>query len=228
MSRRLRLSDMDARGRLRLDAVARYLQDVATDDVAETGWGAPEHLWVVRRYVIDVVVPFLDDGEVELVTWGERRRRRRRGAADVAHRRSRRADRGRQRLDPPLSDGRAARLEDFGVYAESAAGRVVSTRKELPDPPPDAPRRSWRLRSTDVDVLGHVNNAIHWQAVEDALVRARRRPDEAAPRRARVPARTRPRRRARAGRVRRRRRSGARVLVGSTVKAVAQVAQEAG
>jgi hypothetical protein len=37
----LRLSDMDARGRLRLDAVARYLQDVASDDVDETGWGSP-------------------------------------------------------------------------------------------------------------------------------------------------------------------------------------------
>src|SRR5262249_5297692 len=68
--RRIRLSDMDATGRLRLDAVARYLQDVATDDVAETGWGAPEHLWVVRRYRIDVLAPFLTDGEVDLVTWG--------------------------------------------------------------------------------------------------------------------------------------------------------------
>ena len=56
-SRRIRLSDRDATGRLRLDAVARYLQDVATDDVDETGWGAPEHLWVVRQLRIDVLVP---------------------------------------------------------------------------------------------------------------------------------------------------------------------------
>ena len=47
-SYRIRLSDTDADGRLRLDAVARYLQDAATDDVEETGWGAPEHLWVLR------------------------------------------------------------------------------------------------------------------------------------------------------------------------------------
>jgi acyl-ACP thioesterase len=27
----------------------------------------------------------------------------------------------------------------------------------------------WPLRSADVDLHGHVNNAVHWQAVEDAL-----------------------------------------------------------
>ncbi len=65
----IRLSDMDARGRLRLDAVARYLQDVASDDVDDTGWGSPDHLWVIRRIRIDVVVPFLEDRELELTTW---------------------------------------------------------------------------------------------------------------------------------------------------------------
>ncbi len=30
----------------------------------------------------------------------------------------------------------------------------------------------WALRSTDVDLHGHVNNAVHWQAVEDAARRA--------------------------------------------------------
>ena len=67
---RVRLSDADATGRLRLDAVARYLQDAAIDDVAETNWGAPEHLWVLRAVRIDVLRPFLEDGEVDIVTWG--------------------------------------------------------------------------------------------------------------------------------------------------------------
>jgi acyl-ACP thioesterase len=168
--RRIRLSDMDSTGRLRLDAVARYLQDVATDDVAETGWGAPEHLWVVRRYCIDVLVPFLADGEVELVTWGSGV-----GAVAAGRRTSLVGDRGGAieadsvwiHLTP---DGRAARLDDFGVYAASAAGRSVSTRKALPDPPPDAPRTPWPLRSTDVDLLGHANNAAHWHAVEHVLL----------------------------------------------------------
>ena len=34
-----------------------------------------------------------------------------------------------------------------------------------------ASRTSWPLRATDLDVLGHVNNAVHWAAVEQALQR---------------------------------------------------------
>ncbi len=41
----------------------------------------------------------------------------------------------------------------------------------LPDPPPDAVRSRWALRSTDLDAHGHVNNAVYWQAVEDWLAR---------------------------------------------------------
>src|SRR6185312_4474714 len=51
----------------------------------------------------------------------------------------------------------------------SAAGRRATTRLELPDPPPDAVRTAWALRATDVDLLGHVNNAVYWAAVEEAL-----------------------------------------------------------
>src|SRR5205807_3581185 len=67
--RRVRLADLDPQGRVRLDAVARLLQDIAIDDVDETGWGAPEHLWFVRTIRIDVLEPLLGDREVELVTW---------------------------------------------------------------------------------------------------------------------------------------------------------------
>ena len=66
-------------------------------------------------------------------------------------------------------DARPARIDDFGPYAESAGGRVVSTRLELREPPPDAPRVRWPLRVTDADLLGHVNNAAYWHAVEERL-----------------------------------------------------------
>ena len=68
-TRRIRLTDLDPRGRLRLDAVARLLQESAIDDVDETGWGTPDHLWFVRQMRIDVVEPFLAARAVELVTW---------------------------------------------------------------------------------------------------------------------------------------------------------------
>src|SRR5437763_711322 len=70
-SRRVRLTDMDSRGRLRLDAVARFLQEIAIDDVDETGWGAPDHLWFVRRMRVDVREP-LDLGDrLELAVTGD-------------------------------------------------------------------------------------------------------------------------------------------------------------
>jgi acyl-ACP thioesterase len=59
--RRMRLADLDSRGRFRLDAAARFLQDIAIDDVQETGWGTPEHLWFLRRIRVEVLEPFLED-----------------------------------------------------------------------------------------------------------------------------------------------------------------------
>src|SRR5205807_715014 len=56
-------------GRLRLDAVARYLQDIATDDVDDAGTDDSEHVWVVRRAVLDVIRPFERDGSVQGATW---------------------------------------------------------------------------------------------------------------------------------------------------------------
>ncbi len=180
--RRVRLSDMDAQGRLRLDAVARFLQDVAIEDVQETGWGMPDHLWFVRSIRVDVTAPFLADREVELTTWCS-------GLAAIAagRRWSVRGDAGgRIEVDSVWihldSQQRPARLEQFGVYADATAGRRVSTKLELPDPPMDAARRPFPLRTTDVDLHGHVNNAVFWQGVEEAL--ARHDVDSSAPLRA--------------------------------------------
>lgn len=166
--RRVRLSDLDASGRVRFDALARYLQDVAIDDVQETGWGLPEHLWFIRRIRLDVMAPFLEDRELELRTWCS-------GLARVVagRRWSLRGDRGGAaevdsvwiHLGP---EGRPQRIgADFGVYAEAAGGRRVSARLDLPDPPPGARRVPWPLRAADIDLHGHVNNAVYWQAVEE-------------------------------------------------------------
>ena len=142
---------------------------MASDDVDETGWGAPDHLWVVRSIRIDVQEPPLGDDRVELATWSS-------GKASVAasRRMSLEGDAGgRVELDSTWihlgSDQRPARIEDFGPYGEAAGERVASTRLELPEPPPDAARVPWRLRTTDTDLLGHVNNAAYWQPVEHCL-----------------------------------------------------------
>ena len=166
----VRLSDTDATGRLRLDAIARYLQDAAIDDVSETGWGAPEHLWVLRSVRIDVPTPFLDDGEVAIVTWGSSF-----SALAAGRRWSLSGDAGGSievdstwiHLGP---DARPARIgEGFDGYAEAAQGRIASTKLTLAPPHTDGARRAWPLRVTDVDRMGHLNNSAYWAAVEQRL-----------------------------------------------------------
>ena len=154
--RRVRLSDMDSRGRVRLDTIARYLQDVAIDDVQETGWGIPEHLWFIRSIRIDILVPFLADREIELVTWCNGT------AAIAAGRRWSVAGNagGHAEVDSVwihlTPDERPARIDGFDLYAEAANGRTVSSKLQLPDPPEDAERVSWQVRMTDIDRHGHV------------------------------------------------------------------------
>jgi acyl-ACP thioesterase len=167
--RPIRLSDADAIGRLRHDAIARYLQDVAADDVLDAGWSPDEHIWVVRRTALDVLQPFATDTAVELTTWC--------GAvagSAAARRTSVAGDRGGHveaemiwiHLGPDLQP---LRLGDrfLSVYGASAEGRRASTRLTLPAPSGDATSAPWTLRSTDIDQLGHVNNAAYWIAVEE-------------------------------------------------------------
>ena len=175
-SRRVRLGDVDTEGRLRLDAVARYLQDVATDDVddADVSGDPDEHTWVLRRLTVDVQQwPQFRDA-VELVTWCSAT------AGSAAGRRTTLSVDGDVAVESDAlwvyvgRDGRPARLgPDFLTrYSPDTPRRRLSTRLQHGLAPPDAARMRWPLRATDLDVLGHVNNAVHWAAVEQVLCRS--------------------------------------------------------
>jgi acyl-ACP thioesterase len=167
-TRSIGLSDIDRDGRLRLDVVARYLQDVASEDVTDVGRPPSKHFWVVRRTELDVVEPFADDLSVELETWAS-------GIAPTAasRRYTLRGSHGGYieaesvwiHLDRDL---RPLRLDKgfLEIYGPSTEGRRASTRLTLP-PPTVAPDRDWPLRVVDVDRLGHVNNAAYWAPVEE-------------------------------------------------------------
>jgi acyl-ACP thioesterase len=179
--RPIRLSDADSAGRLRHDAIARYLQDVAADDVLDAGWAPDEHIWVVRRTILDVVRPFLSDTAVELTTWCDAV-----AGSAAARRTSVLGDRGGH-VEAEMIwihlgvDLQPQRLGDrfLSVYGASAEGRRASTRLELPSPTADAAAAPWRLRRTDVDQLGHINNAAYWPPVEELYGERLREPHRA-------------------------------------------------
>ena len=169
-SRRVRLGDAAPGGRLRLDALARYLQDVAADDVDDAGiTGA----WVLRRVALRIgrLPSYRDD--VELVTFCSGTGGR------WAERRTTMTVRGEPSVESVAlwvyvdEQGRPAPLEEWfwDLYGTAANGRRVGQRLKLPAPPTDVTSRPWVVRRTDLDVLGHVNNAVAWAIVEDEIGR---------------------------------------------------------
>jgi len=178
-SRRVRLGDVDGRDEMHLETFGRYLQDVAADDVRDSGASAFEGVWVVRRYDL-ALTGFPSFGDtVDLVTfcsgfgprWAERRTRITSGSMPVAEAVGLWvfADRAGGRPLP-------LREEFFGLYGEAAGGRRVSSRLVHSGPPVGVSSRPWALRARDLDLLDHVNNARALEAVEDET--ARRRPDD--------------------------------------------------
>jgi acyl-ACP thioesterase len=171
-SRAVRGTDVNASGRLRLDALARYLQEAAEDDLADAGW-RESYGWVVRRCAVAVA------GYPRL---GQRLRVRTFCSAigpRWAERTTTLADGDRELVRATavwvavdVGTGQPCPLgpEFHRVYGPSAAGRSVSARLSHPRPPEPSGGAPWPLRAADFDAFGHVNNAVHWAAVEDVLV----------------------------------------------------------
>jgi acyl-ACP thioesterase len=170
--RRIHLGDVDEQGRLRLDALAGLLQDVATDDADDAGLSDLDGVWVLRRADVQLFDRPRFHDDVELATfcsgtgprWAERRTRITGNDGVVAEAASiwvfvdREAGR-------PVALG----AEFHARFGESARGRRVSGRLRNPPPTPGSSSRPWALRESDFDVLGHVNNARAMEAVHDTM-----------------------------------------------------------
>ena len=175
--RHVRLGDVTPRGRLRLDATARYLQDIATDDAIDGAYDDP-HGWVVRRTEMWVreFPSYLDP--LELVTWcggvgshwAERRTRISVvGSAEPA------IEAAALWVHVDLQTLRPLQLtERFrSLIGESASGRKVSARlqvgRDFPDGATSDESFAWPLRFADFDAVGHLNNAVYWEPLEEYL-----------------------------------------------------------
>jgi acyl-ACP thioesterase len=164
------LADAAPSGRVRLDGLARWVQDIAYADVEDAGV-VGESLWVVRRMRIRVA-SFPRFGETVRAStfcsgfarlWAERR-------VDFLSDAGRVEITGvwvhlspRTRLPAPLP-------ESFDrIYAESAQGRKVKARLRHPNPGGEEVPMPWFFRRSDADLADHVNNAAYWEPIEQFL-----------------------------------------------------------
>lgn len=166
-----RLADADPGGRLRFDACARYLHDVSNDDTRDAAL-PDDGSWVVRRTTIDVLAPARFLERLSLATWcggtGSRWAERR---ISIVGAKGANIEAASLWVYVDLQTMLPKRLppEFLGLYGAAAGGRTVPSKLALPGPPDGATARAWPLRRTDIDVLGHVNNAAYWCALEELV-----------------------------------------------------------
>jgi acyl-ACP thioesterase len=150
--------------------MARYLQDVSDDDTRDVGLDGMT--WVVRRTVLDVAVfpRYLET--FELVTWcaglGSRWAERRTSLTGAS---GGRIEAATLWVSVDALTGRPSRpsTEFLSVFGPSAQGREVSSKLTLPRVSEAAQTMPWTPRFVDFDVMGHVNNAVYWEILEQLL-----------------------------------------------------------
>ncbi len=150
--------------------MARYLQDIAADDVRDAGIEGVVS-WVVRRTTVGVVRPPRYDDEVELATWCSG------SGAAWAERRTTMTVGGRVAVEASslwaaldANAGRPVVLPPsfFDAYHGATPRRRVGARLVHDDAPRvPASTTAWALRAADFDLLDHVNNAVAWTAIEE-------------------------------------------------------------
>jgi acyl-ACP thioesterase len=163
------LADCAPTGRVRLDALARFVQDIAYAD-AEDARLSRRAAWVVRRTRMRVE-RFPRFGErLELATfcsglgrmWAERRTTISGGEVDVVslwvH------------LDPLSGRPTPLTEEEIAMWGESTAGRKVTARLHHPSPEGSEDSVPWRFRATECDLADHINNAAYLQPLEEELL----------------------------------------------------------
>jgi len=168
------LADCAPSGRTRLDALARWLQDVAYADIEDAGL-QDAAIWVVRRTRIraarfprfseHLTVRTFCSGIGRM--WAERR-------TMIA-----RAGESKTEVDAvslwvhldPIT-GRPAPLTaaELAVYGGTVGDRRVKARLRHPGPGESESESAWSFRATDCDLADHVNNAAYWQPLEQELL----------------------------------------------------------
>ena len=185
---RVRTGDVDQDMRVRLDAVARYLQDVANDNIEATELGDSDPFWIVRRTVVDVIRPISWPATVTAQRWC--------GSLSTRWTNMRvrlTAEHETNRFNPEPREAGLIETEAFwiNVNDQGMPSRISDDAFELLSSMTDEHRLRWKslnpekapdaegasaddrehvLRSTDFDPFKHLNNAAYLEAIEDELV----------------------------------------------------------
>jgi acyl-ACP thioesterase len=168
------LADCSPTGRIRLDALARWVQDVAYADSVDAGQ-AGGAIWVVRRTRMRVTRFPRFGAEFTLATfcsglgrmWAERRTSITPAGQDAdavevvsiwVH------------LDPLTARPTKLSPEEVAIWGETTGGRTVTARLRHRAPDGVADGYPWWFRNTELDLARHVNNAAYLTPLEEELL----------------------------------------------------------
>ena len=155
---------------LRLDSVARYLQEVGAENLVDAGEAEQHPHWLVQRTVIDVIEPVKFPNEVSFSRW----------CSALSTRWC------TMRVDLDGSDGGHIETEGFWIAMNAKTltpQRATDTLLERFGSTTDEHRLKWRpwlqnpaqtddtmpfpLRRTDIDLFEHVTNTAYWHAIHE-------------------------------------------------------------
>ncbi|WP_067567095.1 acyl-[acyl-carrier-protein] thioesterase [Nocardia acidivorans] len=171
----VRAGDVDPYQRLRFDAVARYLQDIAWEEMHSGFFHRTDPAWIVRRTIVDVVRPIHWPERVELTRWCSAMSTR------WTNMRVRITSENGGLIETEgfwinINEftNMPTRISDEGLaeLARTTSEHRLRWRPMLTDhtPPESDTDLTYPVRATDIDQYNHVNNAAYWQAVEQYLV----------------------------------------------------------
>ncbi|MBI5341287.1 MAG: hypothetical protein HZB45_26695 [Mycolicibacterium rufum] len=157
---------------LRLDGVARYIQEVGAENLVDAGEAEEHPHWLVQRTVVDVIEPIAFPNEVTFSRW----------CSALSLRWC------TMRVDLVGSDGGRIETEGFWIAmnaktltpqraTDSLLARFGTTTTEhrlkwrpwLQNPDTVEDTAPFALRRTDIDLFEHVTNTAYWHAIHEVM-----------------------------------------------------------
>ncbi|WP_245850244.1 acyl-[acyl-carrier-protein] thioesterase [Mycobacterium angelicum] len=169
---RLGTFDIDEHMRLRLDGVARYIQEAGAEHLADAGLAEVHPHWIVLRTVIDVIEPIELPSDITFrrwcaalsTRWCSMRVQLEGSAGGRIETEGFWLCVNKDTLTPSrLTDGCIAR---FGTTTDN---HRLKWRPWLTEPMESCTETPFPLRRTDIDPFEHVNNTIYWHGIQEIL-----------------------------------------------------------